>query len=159
MVMSEFMAENGLDFLRIQKAENGPRENHMTFTGNKKKRGIGLRTVLRLVQRDWNFQMQPRFGFLETFMKFRMTFRVEAVGGFKQFHPKVFGVIHQGASRGEPVPQIALVQFKVISNLDVKRERIENRFYFIHHCLQLFHSIKQDAAMKVKETRLNCWRS
>src|ERR1043166_3715872 len=134
MIMCEFMSENGLYFLCIQQTKNRPRENNVTFTGNKEKRGIRLRTILCLVERDWDLQAKPRFGFIEMLVKFGMTFCLESVSGFKQLHSKALRVISQSMSRGKPFPQIAFMQFEIISNLDVKSERIENTARFFEHC-------------------------
>src|SRR4051812_8918584 len=119
------MANNRLELRRIQEREHGTRKDDVAFALHEIERGVWLRNVLRLIERHWDVQLKASLGVLNALVEFRMSLCVQTVSGFKQLEPQVLGIIGLCASRSEPIPQLTLLRFEVIPQLEVEGQRFK----------------------------------
>ena len=98
----------------------------------KKSAALGCGTVLRLINRDRNIELQPGFCLFNPLIEFRVAFRIEPIGGLEQVHPQVFGVIRLRLGRRKPIPQLALLRLEVVPQFDVIWQRIQDVLRLVH---------------------------
>ena len=132
MVVREFVSDDGLEFLRVQQRQHRSGKHDMTLARHEIERGVELRAVLCLVQRDGNVELQAGLCRLDALVEIWIPLGIEPVRGLEQLQTQVFGVIGLRLSRGEPLPQFTLLRLEVVPQLDVIRQRLKFLLQRVH---------------------------
>src|SRR5262249_53426230 len=125
MKVCQFVTDHGFELIRIEKREQRPRKDDMTFTRNVVKGGVAPQTVLCLVEGDWDIELQARLDFEKALEEVRVALGIQAISGFQQVKPKALCILRLRRGRGKPAPYLGLVRFEVIPQLEVIRCRLE----------------------------------
>jgi hypothetical protein len=138
VVMGEFVAEDGFEFVGVKEGEDGAAENDVGLAGDVEDGGVEVRIVLGLVKGDGDVEVEAGFGFGEGGVEFRVGFGVEAVSRFEELEAEVFGVIGLGLGGGEPVPEFAFGGFQVVAEFEMVRQGLKS--WSGRGCLGMVHA-------------------
>src|SRR5580765_4463405 len=118
------MADDRFDFFGVQQIEHRAGKDDVTLAGNEKQRSIQLQTVLRLIERNGNIQLELGLRLRESGVEFRVPAGLQTVSGLEKIEPQVLGVIRLRLRRGEPIPKLPLHRLEVVPQLDMVRQWI-----------------------------------